>query len=59
MEKSALNELTAQGGLKNKNIYESPTFSDLSNMQLKNNENENFDELLNIKFPINNKTFKS
>jgi len=26
-------------------------------MQLKNNENENFDELLNIKFPINNKTF--
>ena len=57
MEKSALNELTAQGGLKNKNIYESPTFSDLSNMQLKNNENENFDELLNIKFPINNKTF--
>ena len=49
--------MTAQGGLKNKNIYESPTFSDLSNMQLKNNENENFDELLNIKFPINNKTF--
>ena len=26
-------------------------------MQLKNNENENFNELLNIKFPINNKTF--
>jgi len=49
--------LTAQGGLKHKNIYESPTFSDLSNNQLKNNENENFDELLNIKFPINNKTF--
>jgi hypothetical protein len=52
-----LNELTEKGGLKNKNIYESPTFSDLSNNQLKNNENENFDELLNIKFPINNKTF--
>lgn len=49
--------MTAQGGLKHKNIYESPTFSDLSNNQLKNNENENFDELLNIKFPINNKTF--
>ena len=49
--------MTAQGGLKHKNIYESPTFSDLSNDQLKNNENENFDELLNIKFPINNKTF--
>lgn len=49
--------MTAQGGLKHKNIYESPTFSDLSNTQLKNNENENFDELLNIKFPINNKTF--
>ena len=29
----------------------------MSNNQLKNNENENFDELLNIKFPINNKTF--
>ena len=56
LEKSALNELTAQGGLKHKNIYESPTFSDLSNSQLKN-VNENFDELLNIKFPINNKTF--
>ena len=56
LEKSALNELTSQGGLKNKNIYESPTFSDLSNSQLKN-VNENFDELLNIKFPINNKTF--
>ena len=56
LEKSALNELTSQGGLKNKNIYESPTFSDLSNLQLKN-VNENFDELLNIKFPINNKTF--
>ena len=56
LEKSALNELTAQGGLKHKNIYESPTFSDLSNVQLKN-VNENFDELLNIKFPINNKTF--
>ena len=56
LEKSALNELTAQGGLKHKNIYESPTFSDLSNLQLKN-INENFDELLNIKFPINNKTF--
>ena len=56
LEKSALNELTAQGGLKHKNIYESPTFSDLSNLQLKN-VNENFDELLNIKFPINNKTF--
>ena len=56
LEKSALNELTAQGGLKHKNIYESPTFSDLSNLQLKN-ANENFDELLNIKFPINNKTF--
>ena len=56
LEKSALNELTAKGGLKNKNIYESPTFSDLSNLQLKN-INENFDELLNIKFPINNKTF--
>ena len=56
LEKSALNELTSQGGLKHKNIYESPTFSDLSNAQLKN-VNENFDELLNIKFPINNKTF--
>ena len=56
LEKSALNELTSQGGLKNKNIYESPTFSELSNLQLKN-ANENFDELLNIKFPINNKTF--
>ena len=56
LEKSALNELTSQGGLKHKNIYESPTFSDLSNLQLKN-INENFDELLNIKFPINNKTF--
>ena len=56
LEKSALNELTSQGGLKHKNIYESPTFSDLSNLQLKN-VNENFDELLNIKFPINNKTF--
>ena len=56
LEKSALNELTAQGGLKNKNIYDSPTFSDLSNLQLKN-ANENFNELLNIKFPINNKTF--
>ena len=55
LEKSALNELTSQGGLKHKNIYESPTFSDLSNLQLKNNEN--FNELLNIKFPINNKTF--
>ena len=43
--------------MRHKNIYESPTFSDLSNLQLKNNENENFDELLNIKFPINNKTF--
>ena len=52
-----MNELTSQGGLRHKNIYESPTFSDLSNNQLKNNENENFDELLNIKFPINNKTF--
>ena len=56
LEKSALNELTSQGGLKHKNIYESPTFSELSNLQLKN-VNENFDELLNIKFPINNKTF--
>ena len=56
LEKSALNELTSQGGLRHKNIYESPTFSDLSNSQLKN-VNENFDELLNIKFPINNKTF--
>ena len=55
LEKSTLNELTSQGGLKHKNIYESPTFSDLSNLQLKNNEN--FNELLNIKFPINNKTF--
>ena len=55
LEKSTLNELTSQGGLKHKNIYESPTFSDLSNFQLKNNEN--FNELLNIKFPINNKTF--
>ena len=55
LEKSTLNELTSQGGIKHKNIYESPTFSDLSNLQLKNNEN--FNELLNIKFPINNKTF--
>jgi hypothetical protein len=54
LEKSALNVLTSRGGLKDKDIYESPTYNELSNTQLKN---ENFNELLNIKFPINNKVF--
>ena len=49
-----MNVLTSRGGLKDKDIYESPTFYDVSNAQLKN---ENFNELLNIKFPINNKVF--
>ena len=46
--------MTSRGGLKDKDIYESPTFNEVSNTQLKN---ENFNELLNIKFPINNKVF--
>ena len=46
--------MTSRGGLKDKDIYVSPTFYELSNTQLKN---ENFNDLLNIKFPINNKIF--